>query len=499
MGTIEAASPSWRQHFNIKGYAAFFALCAGLSAVVGYGFYGSNLSWFKINKGEEKTSALQLVNAFVTTYSDVRGHFLAGDAPVPATFRAHAIDKFNQSSTSDSALRLSMVGVRGREIVTPPADETTAAAIAAFLSEAVPAPTTQFAEVNGEPVLRTIYPSVASQQSCVDCHNKLQAGRQQWKLNDVMGAFVAEVPAGPFLAQARYDATITALLVFFVSMGIGSFLFFSHARQLARRAQSEATLRTAHEDLKAAVDKLATQERLAAIGQMAGTVSHELRNPLGVIRSSMTVIQSMTAGKQLGVERALERIDRNIERCTKIIGELLDFTKPSELIREPVAVNSWLGAILDEYALHSGITLARDLQADCEASIDTHRFEQVILNLLDNACQALTDGKWEPPAVRERRITVRCEAAGPHVRISVADTGPGIPPDVVPKIFEPLFTTKSFGTGLGLPTVRKIVEMHGGAIDVASAIDQGTTFTIWLPRQAAAAQTGPTARPEAAA
>ena len=478
---------------------AFFALCAGLSAAVGYGFYGSNLSWFKINKGEEKTSALQLVNAFVTTYSDVRGHFLAGDAPVPATFRAHAIDKFNQSRDSGSVLRLSMVGVRGRQIVTPPADQTTAAAIDAFLSEATPAPTTRFAEINGEPVLRTIYPSVASQQTCVDCHNKLQAGRQQWKLNDVMGAFVAEVPAGPFLAQARYDAAITALLVFFVSMGIGSHLFFSHARQLARRAESESTLRAAHEDLKAAVDKLATQERLAAIGQMAGTVSHELRNPLGVIRSSMTVIQSITAGKQLGVERALERIDRNIQRCTKIIGELLDFTKPSELIREPVAVDSWLGAVLDEYAVHSAISIQRDLQPDCEAVIDTHRFEQVIVNLLDNACQALTDGKWEPPAVRERRITVRCEAAGPHVRIAVADTGPGIAPGVVPKIFEPLFTTKSFGTGLGLPTVRKVVEMHGGTIDVASVPDQGTTFTIWLPRQAASAQTGATARPEAAA
>jgi hypothetical protein len=80
-----------------------------------------------------------------------------------------------------------MVGVRGREIATPPADETTATAIEAFLSEATPEPITQFAEVNGESVLRTIYPSVASQQSCVDCHNKQQAGKQQWKLNDVMG------------------------------------------------------------------------------------------------------------------------------------------------------------------------------------------------------------------------------------------------------------------------------------------------------------------------
>jgi len=497
--TVEANSPSWRQHINARGYVAFVLLCAVLSAAVGYGFYGSNLSWFKINKGEEKTSALQLVDAFVTTYSDVRSHFLAGDAPVPATFRAHAIDKFNESKGPGGALRLSMVGVRGREIVTAPADETTAAAIDAFLSETAPTPTTQFADVNGEPVLRTIYPSVASQQSCVDCHNKLQAGKQQWKLHDVMGAFVAEVPASPFLAQARYDATITALLVFFVSMSVGTYIFFSHARQLARRAESESTLRVAHEDLKAAVDKLATQERLAAIGQMAGTVSHELRNPLGVIRNSMTVIQSMTAGKQLGMERVLERVDRNIQRCTKIIEELLDFAKPSELVREPISVDGWLGTILDEYALHQSILLSRELHPNCETMIDTHKFEQVIINLLDNACQAMTDGRWAPPAVRERQITVRCEATGPHVRIAVSDTGPGVSADVVSKIFEPLFTTKSFGTGLGLPTVRKIVEMHGGTIDVESEADRGTTFVIWLPRQPVAARAETAVLPGAAA
>src|SRR5262249_26564708 len=80
------------------------------------------------------------------------------------------------------------------------------------------------------------------------------------------------------------------------------------------------------------------------------------------------------------------------------------------------------------------------------------------------------------------RVIVRAEAAGPHVRISVQDTGPGIPPNVLPKIFEPLFTTKSFGTGLGLPTVRRYIEQHGGTIDVASVRGEGATFTIYLPR-----------------
>ena len=115
--------------------------------------------------------------------------------------------------------------------------------------------------------------------------------------------------------------------------------------------------------------------------------------------------------------------------------------------------------------------------------IDAHRMQQVIENLLDNSCQAMADPQWQSPALHERRITVRSETAGPHVRISVQDSGPGIAPDILSKVFDPLFTTKSFGTGLGLPKVRKFVELHGGTVDVESVAGQGTTFTIWLPRQ----------------
>ncbi|NJM36292.1 MAG: GHKL domain-containing protein [Rhodomicrobium sp.] len=107
----------------------------------------------------------------------------------------------------------------------------------------------------------------------------------------------------------------------------------------------------------------------------------------------------------------------------------------------------------------------------------------MITNLLDNACHAMTDPQVTETHGRERRIAIRTESAGPHIRISVQDTGHGIPSSVLPKIFEPLFTTKSFGTGLGLPTVRKIVEQHGGTIDVASVPGEGTTFTIYVPRQ----------------
>jgi signal transduction histidine kinase len=99
----------------------------------------------------------------------------------------------------------------------------------------------------------------------------------------------------------------------------------------------------------------------------------------------------------------------------------------------------------------------------------------------------LKDPVWTPAHGHPRHIAVRTEGAGPHVRLTVIDTGPGIAPEVLPRIFEPLFTTKSFGVGLGLPTVRQIVEQHGGTIDIESAPDTGTTVSIRLPRLAEAA------------
>ncbi len=251
---------------------------------------------------------------------------------------------------------------------------------------------------------------------------------------------------------------------------------------ITERKQMESELRAANESLKAAMEKLANSERLATIGQVAATVSHELRNPLGAIRNSMALVHQLTAGKQLGVERALDRVDRNIQRCAAIISALLEFTHEMEITRTPTAIAAWLAELLAGHPMPERITLERDLRAADEVALDRDRFQQAILGIVDNAVQALQDPAWTPPENYPRRITVRAESAGPHVRLSIIDNGPGIPPDVLPRIFEPLFTTKGFGVGLGLPTVRQIVEKHGGTIDVSSPDTGGTTVTVWLPR-----------------
>jgi signal transduction histidine kinase len=259
---------------------------------------------------------------------------------------------------------------------------------------------------------------------------------------------------------------------------------------ITERKKGELELRAANDSLKAAMEKLASTERLATIGQVAATVSHELRNPLGAIRNSMALIHRLTAGKELGVERALERVDRNIERCTAIITALLEFTRQKEITRTPMALDAWLADLLARYPAPEGIAIEHDLRAGTEVAIDPEWFRHAVVNLVENAIHALQDPAWQPPAGHVRRITARTVSAGPHVRITIGDTGPGIPADVMPRIFEPLFTTKGFGVDLGLPTVRQIVEKDGGTIDVDSSGEGGTAVTIWLPRRSDSQPTG---------
>jgi PAS domain S-box-containing protein len=242
-------------------------------------------------------------------------------------------------------------------------------------------------------------------------------------------------------------------------------------------------LRQALDQAKEAMDKLSRQERLAALGQVAGTVSHELRNPLAAIRNSMALIRQLTADKGLGVERAVERVERNIARCNGIINDLLEFTRKRDLNRTSTAIDGWLAEMLDEHTVTEKVTVVRDLSSSGVVALDRDRFRQVMVNLLDNAAQAMTISGWSPTDGRQLAIVVKTEAAGPHVKLSVTDNGPGISTENQAKIFEPLFTTKASGVGLGLPTVRTIVEQHGGTIDVESTVDAGTAFVVWLPRQ----------------
>jgi signal transduction histidine kinase len=153
----------------------------------------------------------------------------------------------------------------------------------------------------------------------------------------------------------------------------------------------------------------------------------------------------------------------------------------------PTTIDPWLGAVLDEQALPSGMALRRDLSAaGAEVPLDNDRFRRVVINLFDNACQAMTEDRETSGVAPRHCLTVTTRAPDDRVEISFSDTGPGIPPDVMSKVFEPLFTTKLTGVGLGLPMVKQIVEQHGGGMEISSERDRGTHVTLWLPLRGAA-------------
>src|ERR1700736_5288779 len=235
--------PVWRfmRSRSGRGFLLHLSLCAALSVTVGYGFYYFSLNWFKEHKSSEKIIALQLVDAFVTNYSAIRSQFGPG-APVPASFRAHAIEAFNKQNGDNSDFHLASVGRPGREILTPPTDARIAQTIEAFASTPNPKPVSELLDVNGEQIFRTVYPTVAHEQSCVNCHNALQPDKAQWHLNDVIGAFVIDVPMSPFMRTVMWQSTGIGLGLFFALALAGLTISLIHFRQLEALDASAAKL-----------------------------------------------------------------------------------------------------------------------------------------------------------------------------------------------------------------------------------------------------------------
>lgn len=238
-------------------------------------------------------------------------------------------------------------------------------------------------------------------------------------------------------------------------------------------------------ELRAAQEELLRQERLATLGQLTATVSHELRNPLGVIRTSAFTLRSGLNPEASRAARALERVERSVVRCDRIIDELLDFTRISGLEPEPTALDDWLGGVLADQALPAGVVLRRDFGLPgTVANFDHDRLRRAVINVFDNACQAMLGEGEGASAAGEAILTVRTRARAGRIEVVFEDRGGGIPAEVRERIFEPLFSTKGFGVGLGLPVVKRIMEQHRGGIEVDTEEGRGTTVRLWLDPEA---------------
>lgn len=243
------------------------------------------------------------------------------------------------------------------------------------------------------------------------------------------------------------------------------------------RDQLEVLVEDQTHKLKKAQSELLQRERLATLGEVTATVSHELRNPLGTIQTALFSIgDSLERRRPELVARPLELAERSINRCVNIIEELNSYTRVKDLVISEMALDDWVKTVIEEQSIPGEISCELDLSSNVQASFDNEKLRQAAVNLIDNAVHAL-QGKQSGNKLL--RISTRLLDDKYELRFN--DNGKGMSEEVQEKIFEPLFSTKGFGVGLGMVIVKNIVERHNGEIRIKSKINEGTTVTLRLP------------------
>ncbi|MEE4601141.1 MAG: ATP-binding protein [Desulfobacteraceae bacterium] len=223
-------------------------------------------------------------------------------------------------------------------------------------------------------------------------------------------------------------------------------------------------------------DEIRRTEKLAAIGGLAAGVAHEIRNPLSSIKGIASYYKDKFEDGSEDKEMAGVMIEE-VDRLSRVISELLEFARPTKLNLKPSNLNELLkhsARLIEQEATAKNVQVQMDLNPDSvRADVDPDRLTQCFLNLYLNALQVMENGG---------QLTIRSSTRGDDsVVIDIKDNGAGISPDDLGKIFDPYYTTKPKGTGLGLPIVHKIIEAHQGQVKVRSTVGQGTVFSIILP------------------
>lgn len=231
-------------------------------------------------------------------------------------------------------------------------------------------------------------------------------------------------------------------------------------------------------------NELVRQERLATLGQLTATVSHELRNPLAALSTAIYTIKRCTGeNSDDRLVKAITRAERTVGRCDRIIDELLDFTRITELQKSDIQIDEWLESVIAEQGMTQEIEVEKGYSLQgLVLSVDADRLRRAVINVVDNACQAMLLNQQPGEYIDGSRLIIKTTDMGHEIAISVSDTGSGMTEEVQAKIFEPLFSTKGFGVGLGMSVVKQIVEQHGGRIDFRSEQMKGTVVTLWLPK-----------------
>jgi PAS domain S-box-containing protein len=257
-------------------------------------------------------------------------------------------------------------------------------------------------------------------------------------------------------------------------------------RDITVRKKAEEEIRLLNADLEQRVvertreltdaqQRLVQQEKLAVLGQLAGAMGHELRNPLGVIQNAIFYLRLVQPEVSDKVKQYHDMIEQETHAAVNIIADLLDFARIKSTDRELVSVSEMIDHVLARNPAPPIMRVKFDFSMDLPLVFtDPSQIEQILANLVENAYQAMPEGgQLTIAAVRQRDGVV----------IAISDTGNGISPQNMDRLFEPLFTTKIKGIGLGLAVSKKLIEANHGRIEAHSQLGKGSTFTIYLPER----------------
>jgi PAS domain S-box-containing protein len=271
-------------------------------------------------------------------------------------------------------------------------------------------------------------------------------------------------------------------------------------KEYSERLEQMVEART--RELRDAQEQLVRQERLAILGQVAGSIAHELRSPLGAIKNAVYYFKLCIENPSPEAREMMQILDQQVDVSARIIGSLLDFARPKPPTLQRVEIPHVIRAALDQCELPANVALEWQLAPDLpSAMLDAAQMQVVFRNLIANALQAMPEGgrlTISARTISDFRFKISDLPTTPHgvetrdhkseilkqqsaIEIRISDTGVGIPPDALDKIFQPLYTTKAKGIGLGLAMCKTIIEAHGGAIAAESTVGKGATFIVRLP------------------
>jgi len=243
---------------------------------------------------------------------------------------------------------------------------------------------------------------------------------------------------------------------------------------IKHREHLEELVKERTKKLQDAQEQLVRQEKLAVLGQLAGGVGHELRNPLGAIKNAAYFLNMVLEEPEPEVKETLGILEKEVATSERIISSLLGFARPKPPIRRKVAINEVIQEALYHVTVPENVKVVTQPDKSLPAILaDPDQLGQAFSNITVNAIQAMPEGG---------QLAIKSKTSNQEwVTISFADTGVGVPKENLRKLFEPLFSTKAKGIGLGLAVTRTLVEGHGGTIKAQSEVGKGSTFTVRLP------------------